>query len=400
MGQTISSVCLTTSSGSSSTSSTLTRVSWRAMRATVLLLACFLFSVLCEMEENQDQALSKINSNQILVRNLREAEGKQKGKKGAKRTKSGKKRRGSKKGRNKNGGKKIRKQKGGKKQRNSKKGRNKKGGKKRRNQTNGKKGKGKRKSSNPKGSPRQTATCNGTSLGSTCLTNVTSSLKYERDNIANFMNQKARAEDFKKLMGNKGSKNDSFSNSTTYLLSALGGNVSNLVCSSSNSSSAAAITTYKALSNCSDAVGTACTLPNTTVNFTQLDTCKTYYDGVQKTNAKCFTMTMKNKANGTAVCECWKSAAAAVESAKLKKDSCSANTAQSDMKSLKNACLAAYGVCKKAEDASVSFILKCSGGGTSSSSNSTSSSSPNATSSSGSNSTNSTTGGRAARLSL
>merc|ERR1712106_758066 len=217
-----------------------------------------------------------------------EAESKQKDKKGTKRTKSGKKRR---------------KQKGGKKQRSSKKGRNKKGGKKRRNKTNGKKGKkgkGKRKSSNPKGSPRQTATCNGTSLGSTCLTNVMSSLKYERDNIANFMNQKARAEDFKKLMGNKGGKNDSFSNSTTYLLTALGGNVSNLVCSSSNSSSAAAITTYKALSNCSDAVGTACTLPNTTVNFTQLDTCKTYYDGVQKTNAKCFTMTMKNKANGTA----------------------------------------------------------------------------------------------------
>jgi len=375
------------------------------MRATVLLLACFLVSVLCEVEENQDQALSKINSNQILVRNLREAERKQKGKKGTKRTKSGKKRRGSKKGRNKNGGKKIRKQKGGKKERNSKKGRNKKGGKKRRNKTNGKKGKkgkGKRK-----GSPRQTATCNGTSLGSTCLTNVMSSLKYERDNIANFMNQKARAEDFKKLMGNKGGKNDSFSNSTTYLLTALGGNVSNLVCSSSNSSSAAAITTYKALSNCSDAVGTACTLPNTTVNFTQLDTCKTYYDGVQKTNAKCFTMTMKNKANGTAVCECWKSAAAAVESAKLKKDSCSANTAQSDMKSLKNACLAAYGVCKKAEDASVSFILKCSGGGTSSSSSSSnstssSSSSTNGTSSSSSsnNSTNSTTGRRAARLSL
>merc|ERR1711892_737745 len=106
---------------------------------------------------------------------------------------------------------------------------------------------------------------------------------------------------------------------------------------------------------------------------------------------------MKNKANGTAVCECWKNAAAAVESAKLKKDSCSANTAQSDMKSLKNACLAAYGVCKKAEDASVSFILKCSGGDTSSSS---SSSNRTSSSSSSSNSTNSTTGGRAARLSL
>jgi len=217
---------------------------------------------------------------------------------------------------------------------------------------------------------------------------VISSLKYERDFVANFMNQKARAEDFKKLIGNKGGKNDSFSNSTTYLLTALGGNVSNLTCGSSNSSGESAIITYKALSNCKTAVGMACMLPNNTnTNFTQLDTCKTYYEEVQKTNELCFTMTMKKSANGTAVCECWKNASATVDNVKLKKDSCSANKAQSELKGLKNACLAAYGVCKKAEDASVSFILKCS---TDSSSNTTVSSS----------STNSTSGGRAARIRL
>merc|ERR1711872_838892 len=57
---------------------------------------------------------------------------------------------------------------------------------------------------------RATASCNGTALDSSCLTNLISALKYERDAVANFMNQKARAEDFKKLIGKKGGKNDTF----------------------------------------------------------------------------------------------------------------------------------------------------------------------------------------------
>jgi len=257
-----------------------------------------------------------------------------------------------------------------------------------------------RKSERNNGKARQTTTCNGTSLGSTCLTNLIDSLKYERDFVANFMNQKARAEGFNKLIGNKGDKSDSFQNSTTYLLMALGGNMSSLSCGSSNSSGELAVSTYNSLANCGPSVEMACTVPNKTVNFTQLDTCKTYYKTIQTMNAKCFTMTMKNKVNETAVCECWKTAAAAVESAKLKKDSCSAKNAQTDMKDLKNACVAAYGACKKAEDAAVGYIFECSGSGSSSSENSTVSSSSDNSTVSSSNSTNSTAGARAARLRL
>ena len=209
------------------------------------------------------------------------------------------------------------------------------------------------------------------------------------------MNQKARAESFNKLIGNKGGKNDSFGNSTTYLLTALGGNVSNLKCGSQNTSGAAAITTYKALTNCSKAVSAACVVPNTTVNFTQLNTCKTYYENIQTTNKKCFEMTNKKSANGTAVCECWKGAAEAVATAKAKSSSCSANTAQSDLKDLKNTCLAAYGVCKKAEDASVSYILKCS---TDSSSSTNSSASSNSTTTTTTTSTTTTTAAQRLRL--
>jgi len=438
------------------------------MRVILLFLACFLISVLCEIEENEDSNLIQVKSNDILVRNLRGTERnananndkrkpnksngnkksiKQRGKKKSKKPRKSNK---SKKPRKSNKSKKPRKNNKSKKPRKSNKSKKPKGKKKRKmakavkktkknnrkkktNQQKRKNGKrrpntkliskksnsrnkarkqkrkkktGKQsketvqKSERNNGKPRQTTTCNGTSLGSTCLTNLISSLKYERDFIANFMNQKARAEGFNKLIGNKGAKSDSFQNSTTYLLMALGGNMSSLTCGSSNSSGELAVSTYNSLANCGPSVEMACTVPNKTVNFTQLDTCKTYYKTIQTMNAKCFTMTMKNKVNETAVCECWKTAAAAVNSAKLKKDSCSANNAQTDMKDLKNACVAAYGVCKKAEDAAVGYIFECSGSGSSSSDNSTVSSSSDNSTVSSSNSTNSTAGARAARLRL
>merc|ERR1712106_143913 len=208
------------------------------------------------------------------------------------------------------------------------------------------------------------------------------------------MNQKARAEDFKKLIGKKGAKNDDFKNSTTYLLTALGGNVSNLTCGSQNTSGAGAVTTYTSLANCSSAVSEACTVPNNTANFTLLDECKTYYENVQKTNAKCFKLTMKNDANETAVCECWKEAAAVVTEAKTKSSLCTSKTAQADMKILKDTCLASFSTCKKAEDASVAFILTCATADSSSSSSNSSSS----TTTTSSVSSNSTSTGRAQRL--
>jgi len=380
--QTLSSVWLTTSSAASTPSSSPTSLSSAGMRA-VLLLVCCLISVYCELEVGKNQALGEASANGNLGRNLREAGRRQnENKKGkARKTKKNKKSNEKKKAkkqkdRMKKRNQKDRKRKNNKHQNKSKK---QKKGKKKRKQIK-RKGRKSGKKKNRKmgtrrntGSQRATATCNGTALDSSCLTNLISALKYERDAVANFMNQKARAEDFKKLIGNKGGKNDTFGSSTTYLLTALGGNVSNLSCGSQNSSGDGAITTYKVLKNCSTAVSAACMVPNTTVNFTKLDECKTYYDNVQKTNAKCFKMTMKGNANSTEVCECWKAAADAVVTAKSKKSDCSANTAQSDMKDLKNTCLASFSACKKAEDASVSFILQCATDSTSNTTSSTNS---------------------------
>ena len=87
-------------------------------------------------------------------------------------------------------------------------------------------------------------TCNGTSLGDTCLTNLLNSMKFERDKIRTFTNQKKRAESFKTLIGNKGGKNDQFGNTTTYLLMALGGNMTNFNCSGKPSLTTEAAATY------------------------------------------------------------------------------------------------------------------------------------------------------------
>jgi len=372
------------------------------MKAVLLFLTCFLVFVLCESSERDEKSIQENSHNEVLQRSFRDADRKS-GKELKKKRKNNSKTENSRKGRSK---KKAKKQKGKKRSSKGGKGKNKtqkrkikktksKKGKKSGKRANSKrknkqakdgrkKTKGKRRMKGRKKNGRQTTeVCNGTALGGTCLTNLVAALKYERDFVANFMNQKARAESFNKLIGKKGGKNDEFKNSTTYLLTALGGNVSNLTCGSNkdSSTSEAAIKTYKTLTNCSTNVAEACMIPNTTVNFTKLDTCKTYYEDVQKNNKKCFEMTNKAKANGTAVCECWKSAADTVATAKSKSPSCSANQAQSDLKVLKNTCLAAFGACKKAEDASVSFILKCSTdtGSSNSSVSSNSSSSTNST---------------------
>ena len=95
------------------------------------------------------------------------------------------------------------------------------------------------------GAPSQRAyTCDGTSLGDTCLTNLLNSLKFEKDKIRTFTNQKKRAESFKKIVGNKGGKDDQFGNTTTYLLMALGGNMTNLNCSGKTSLTTEAAATY------------------------------------------------------------------------------------------------------------------------------------------------------------
>jgi len=225
--------------------------------------------------------------------------------------------------------------------------------------------------------PQRIYTCNGTSLGDTCLSNLLNSLKFEKDKIRTFTNQKKRAESFKKLIGKKGGKDDQFGNTTTYLLMALGGNMTNLNCSGKTSLTTEAAATYTTLSNCSASIAEACAVPNKTANFTLLDTCTTVYTEIQTKNAACLKLTT----DGTAACTCWTEAANMTVAAKKLSDDCDAKSTQLEMKSLKKACLASFSACKKAEDSSVAYIMTCSQDSSSSSSNITVTSNSTASSS-------------------
>merc|ERR1712004_720690 len=209
-------------------------------------------------------------------------------------------------------------------------------------------------------------TCNGSSLGDSCLDNLLNSLRFERDKIRTFTNQKKRAESFKKLIGNKGGKDDQFGNTTTYLLIALGGNMTNLNCSGKTSLTEEAAETYTTLSNCSASISAVCTVPNNTADFTVLDTCKDKYEEIKTKNAACLKLTT----NGDAACKCWEEAANMTAAAKKLTDDCDSKTTQLEMKSLKKDCLAAFGKCKKAEDSSVAYIMTCSQDSSSASSSS------------------------------
>jgi len=214
-----------------------------------------------------------------------------------------------------------------------------------------------------------TATCSGTSLGDSCLTSLKAAMKYDRDKIASFRNQLQRAKDFNKTMGGKAGKMDLFTNTTTYLLIALGGNMSNINCTGDTSLTEDAKANYDLLANCSKSVDEACAVPEDKVNYTLLASCGASYKKVQDKNNDCLDM----KTNGTAICECWEEANTLTSAAKAttKSDGCDAKGAQSDMKDLKNACTAAFGKCKKAEDESVRYIMVCSGDANVSADNST-----------------------------
>jgi len=137
-----------------------------------------------------------------------------------------------------------------------------------------------RKSMSPRAS---NSTCNGVSVESSCMTSLKASMKFDRDKITNFKNQLERAEFFDKIIGNKMKKNSDFSNSTTYLLIALGSDPTNLNCSGNPATTVEAVATYNTLANCSTAVEAACFVPaSASPNFTQLTACKETYEKVEK----------------------------------------------------------------------------------------------------------------------
>jgi len=206
------------------------------------------------------------------------------------------------------------------------------------------------------GRSESNSTCSGSSVGDTCLSSLITAMKFERDKISSFNNQKKRAEAWNRLIDSKASKKSVFGNTTSYLLVALGGNISNLACPGDNALTNDATKAYRTLTNCSTAITSSCSVPNNTVDFTQLDKCQATFKEIAEKNAACLAMTT----DGAAACECWEEAKTLTEVAKRQIADCDSKSAQAAIKSLRMACVSTFSQCKKAEDSSVGYVMICS----------------------------------------
>merc|ERR1712110_1173538 len=238
-----------------------------------------------------------------------------------------------------------------------------------------------RKQRNRQGNSTAPAQCkNSNEISTNCLQNAADAMTFLEKQATNFLNQWRRIQSFNKTINGKLSKSGVFANVTGYLLTALGGDSSNVSCGETSSkdavSAATALKTYNTLKNCSTAITAACTMPESTVpadvitKFTGF--CLTQFDKAKKAADDCRT-NKQYTSNGTAACECWAGVGAVISTIKSSSD-CSASEYSKKVKKFKNACVATFLECRKQEDASVQLVYTCGSGEVQSTSSSSSSS--------------------------
>jgi len=214
-----------------------------------------------------------------------------------------------------------------------------------------------------------TAQCKQSDEVSTnCLQNAADAMTFLEKQATNFLNQWRRIQSFNKTINGKLGKNGAFANVTGYLLTALGGDSSNVSCGETGSrdaaSSAKALQTYNTLKNCSKSITAACTMPASIVpadvisKFTGF--CMTKFNEAKTASDDCRT-NKQYTSNGTAACECWSKVGAVINTIKSSSD-CSASTYSKAVKQFKNACVQTFMTCRKEEDASVQLVYTCGSG--------------------------------------
>merc|ERR1712156_101755 len=311
----------------------------------IILLLGFVFLVCLTVATENDESLS---DSSLSVRTAREADPKRRkmkkmkkrGNKGGRRMRKGN-RRSKKRG---NGGK--------------KKGR--KGSKnKPRSNGRGKKRAGRRRKTSGRyyGFPYQgngSAVANGTQSSDTgCLASVIKYMRQIADIVNNFENQRKRAERQSGLMVKKNSKNktEPFATVAALILAAGGGNKSNMVCANKTGTTEAKTLTslYTSLSNCSVSVNASCgNHTYTSLNKTLVDSCMTL--------TKDFSEAVKECSDKD--CECWNGKMLKEMSGKL--STCKAiKEPTTKITTQKNACSAAFRLCKVAEDKTVPALAAC-----------------------------------------
>merc|ERR1712218_264665 len=200
---------------------------------------------------------------------------------------------------------------------------------------------------------RNTTTCSdSTTVSSDCLQDAVDVLKYLGNQVRTFNRKFARIKSFNKTVKNKLGKKGVFEETASWLLVALGGNISNAACGETGSrrrtgrDKNTAVTTYKTLNNCSTAIKEACSMPNTTLSdedITSFNSCKDTFNKTSVQADDCRTNS-KYANNGK------------------QSGACNATDTNNGVKESRNTCMATFSACRKAEDSAVQLVYTCGSG--------------------------------------
>jgi len=213
------------------------------------------------------------------------------------------------------------------------------------------------------------ATCRGPRVVTDeCLINAMESLKYEKNQVTNYLKQSKRLDNHQNISSNKLNKQDEFQSAAKHMLWAIGGNISDPKCGAADESKRAinvrgltvSVENYNTLLNCSESIKEACDIDllptyNKTEQSESSGECEALKADFKKISREC--VSAKDQANATLQCECWGRAYADV--VKIKKLKCETKEAQKAVTKHKNNCIKAFGVCKKLEDAAIELIHIC-----------------------------------------
>lgn len=202
----------------------------------------------------------------------------------------------------------------------------------------------------------------GRTISAACFEQSLTIMKMREGVIANFVKQKNRMEKQNETAGKKSDKKSAFGAISEMLVQAGGGNRSAPSCGGSTTNDGAKqlanLTTT--LDSCLDDIKTACDPANIPQpNMTLLKMCEDNVATFKNKSGDCLTKSVGTDKSDTATaCTCWTSTdlAGLVEKTKVCKFSDQAKAIATALKS----CTAAFGKCRKYEDAANTAISACS----------------------------------------
>merc|ERR1712226_1198422 len=200
-----------------------------------------------------------------------------------------------------------------------------------------------------------------TGLTDTCFETAMHYMKVWKDIVGNFEKQRKRMIKQNKTGGNKSGKKGLFAPIAHRLVDIGGGNKSNMSCGGSygNKGAAQLQNLTKTLFDCEISVNASCNPANIPQpNMTFINRCKELVDNFTAEAGTCYDKTYGGKkTNSSDACYCWTHNNLNADIDELK--TCKANKESAAITAALKNCTAAFGVCRKYEDAASTALSTC-----------------------------------------